>query len=259
MNRIEQKFADLKKAGKTGFIPFVTAGDPTIPESKKIILALAENGADIIEIGIPFSDPLADGPIIQAAVSRSLGAGMSVSKALALVGDVRAKTEVPIVLFTYLNPVLKYGLSTFAAAAASAGADGVLVLDLPPEESAEYKKTMDSAGLKTIYLIAPTSTEERIKKIARCSSGFVYCVSRTGVTGLTKSRYDELGALVKRIKRHTPLPVAVGFGVSDRSDREAIARVADAVVVGSAIVRIISERKRRPVSAVTSFVNGLLS
>jgi len=258
MNRIDTTFNDLKEAGKAAFVPYVTAGDPSLALSKEIILALAESGADIVEIGIPFSDPLADGPVIQAAVARALDAGMTVKKVLSLVRDVRRQSEVPIVLFTYLNPILKYGLKTFAADAKSAGADGVLVLDLPPEESAAYKKIMDAAALKTIYLVAPTSTDERIMKIARYSTGFIYCVSRTGVTGMAKSRFGELGGLVKRIRKHSDLPVAVGFGVSDKSQVRAIGRIADAVVVGSAIVKVIGERKRDPVPAVKRCIQGLV-
>lgn len=258
MNRIDKKFQDLKKSGKAAFIPYVTAGDPELDISTKIILTLSETGADIVEIGIPFSDPLADGPIIQAAVSRALDAGMTVKKVLSLVRAIRRKSEVPIILFTYLNPILKYGLRKFAADARSAGADGVLVLDLPPEESAEYKKIMDAAGLKTIYLVAPTSTDERIRKIARYSTGFIYCISRTGVTGLARSTSYELEGLVRRIRKHSKLPLAVGFGVSDRAQVQEMGRIADAVVVGSAIVKVIGGEPRNPVPAVKKFIQGLV-
>lgn len=258
MNRIDKKFQELKKSGKVAFIPYVTAGDPALDISTEIIVTLAENGADILEIGIPFSDPLADGPIIQAAVSRALDAGMTVKKVLSLVREIRKKSEIPIVLFTYLNPILKYGLKKFASDVRSSGADGVLVLDLPPEESAGYKEIMDAAGLKTIYLVAPTSTDDRIRKIARYSTGFIYCVSRTGVTGLARSSFEELERLVKRIRKYSTLPLAVGFGVSDRSQVQEIGRIADAVVVGSAIVKVIGAQRCNPVPAVKKIIQGLI-
>ncbi|HRZ86457.1 MAG TPA: tryptophan synthase subunit alpha [bacterium] len=258
MNRIDQKFIELKKAKKAGFIPYVTAGDPDPKTSERIILALANAGADVIEVGIPFSDPLADGPIIQAAMQRALEAGMTVGKTLSLIAHVRAQTQTPIVLFSYLNPILKYGMKRFANDAAAAGADGVLALDMPPEESAEYVRIMKKHGLSTVFLVAPTSTDARVRRIARLSSGFIYCVSRTGVTGLTKGKFDEVERTVARIREHSAAPVAVGFGVSHRDDVRQIGRLADAVVVGSAIVRTAAEHRDDPVPHIQRFVKGLI-
>ncbi len=241
MNRIETRFRELAQAGRKAFIPYITAGDPTLARTAEVVLALEAAGADIIEFGIPFSDPIADGPVNQAAAYRALEHNVSLHDVVGLVKELRAKTQIPIVLFTYVNPVLAYGLEAFARDASSAGVDGVLCVDLPPEESEDYKRLLDAAGVATIYLIAPTSTEERIRLIAECSTGFIYYVSRTGVTGVRQDIEQSVEGMVKSIKRFTNKPVSVGFGVSTPEQAREIARYADGVIVGSAIVRLVGE------------------
>src|SRR6202142_3358954 len=212
--RISKRFAQLRANGELGIVAFVTAGDPTLEATLEFVLALAEAGADVIELRVPFSDPLADGPTIQRASERALKSGTTLAAVLELVRRIRQSSQVPLVLFSYFNPILQMGLEKFAAAAAQAGADGVLVTDLTPEESEEYRRIMQSHHLDTVFLAAPTSTDERLQKIAACSSGFLYLISRTGVTGAKDTLPDDVPALLRRTRKFTQLPIAVGFGIS---------------------------------------------
>src|SRR6185503_8243264 len=214
MSRIKTKSADLKQKGRKGFIPYVTAGDPSIEATERIILELEHSGADIIELGVPFSDPMADGPVIQRASERALANRVSVRDCLELVRRVRTQSEIPIVLFSYLNPLLSIGLERLGDELNSAGVDGVLGTDLVPEEGDEFRAAMRGAGIDLIFLAAPTSTDDRLKLVSDASSGFIYAVSRTGVTGVRHSLSEAAGGLVQRVRQFTDLPVAVGFGVS---------------------------------------------
>ena len=247
--RIAQRFAELAKARELGLVAYLTAGDPTPEASEKIILAAAEAGADVIELGVPFSDPVADGPTIQRASERALRSGTTLAGVLELAARLRARTEVPFVLFSYFNPILQMGLEQFARKAAQAGIDGVLATDMTPEESAEYRQALRGQNLDTIFLGAPTSTDDRLKQIAACSSGFVYLISRTGVTGTRDALPDELPALVRRVRRVTRLPIAVGFGISQPQHVAALVGVADAAVVGSALVAEVEKAAKANLSA----------
>src|SRR5271156_396820 len=206
--RIQRKFLSLAEAGELGLIAYITAGDPSLEASARIVVAAAEAGADIIELGVPFSDPVADGPVIQRASERALRSGTNLAGVLELVRNLRSHTEVPLVLFSYFNPILQMGLQKFAESAASAGADGVLITDLTPEEADEYRATVQAQGLDTIFLAAPTSTDQRLARIATASTGFLYLVSRTGVTGEREALPEGLPALVRRIRHFTSLPIA---------------------------------------------------
>ncbi|MGD0839561.1 MAG: tryptophan synthase subunit alpha [Candidatus Acidiferrales bacterium] len=237
--RITARFDKLRDAGEMGLIPYLTAGDPSLAATESFVLALAAAGADVIELGVPFSDPVADGPTIQRAIERSLAAGTTLRGVLDLVRALRAKTEVPLMLFSYYNPVLQMGLAHFAAEAAAAGADGVLITDLTPEEAGDYRAAVRARGLDTIFLAAPTSTDERLKLIAEASSGFLYVISRTGVTGAKDNLPDDLPGLIRRTRRATRLPIAVGFGVSLPVHVSMLGGLADAAVVGSALVEEI--------------------
>ncbi|MGH9682833.1 MAG: tryptophan synthase subunit alpha [Candidatus Acidiferrales bacterium] len=234
--RITKRFESLARAGELGLIAYITAGDPSLAATEKIALAAAEAGADIIELGVPFSDPVADGPTIQRASERALRNGATLAGVLGLVRQIRAQSEVPIVIFSYFNPILQMGLKEFAAQADLAGADGVLVTDLTPEEAGEYRAAMRSHGLDTIFLAAPTSTDARLEIIARSSSGFLYVVSRTGVTGAREALPEGLPELVRRARKFTKLPIAVGFGISLPTHVTVLGGIADAAVVGSALV-----------------------
>lgn len=242
MNRIEARFDQLKQQGKAAFIPFITAGDPSLPATKEIILALESAGADIIELGVPFSDPVGDGPVIQEASQRALAQGVTMRHVLDLVREVRQVSQVPILLFSYFNVLLVYGIDRLASDMAEAGADGVLCVDLPPEEATEYKASLDAHNLCTVFLTAPTTTDARLAEVARQCSGFVYYVSRLGVTGERAALVEDLEQQVARIKRQTGKPVAVGFGVSTPEHARGVARIAEGVVVGSAIVRLIGQK-----------------
>jgi tryptophan synthase alpha chain len=239
--RISKRFADLRAAGELGLVAYITAGDPSFDATHKFVLALADAGADVIELGVPFSDPLADGPTIQRASERALKAGASLAGVLELVRRIRQTSQVPLVLFTYFNPILQMGLEKFAAAAAQAGADGVLVTDLTPEESEDYRRILRAQNLDTIFLAAPTSDDERLRKISGCSSGFLYLISRTGVTGAKDSLPDDLPGLLRRVHQFTELPVAVGFGISLPGHVSVLGGLADAAVVGSALVSEIEK------------------
>lgn len=239
--RIGKRFEELARAGELGLVAYVTAGDPSLAVTEEIALAAAKAGADVIELGVPFSDPVADGPTIQRASERALRNGTTLAGVIDLVATLRKKTEVPIVLFSYFNPILQMGLETFAKRAAASGADGVLVTDLTPEEAGEYRTTMRAHGLDTIFLAAPTSTDERLKLITAASSGFLYVISRTGVTGAKDSLPEELPAMVRRARKFTTLPIAVGFGISLPTQVTVLGGIADAVVVGSALVSEIEK------------------
>src|ERR1700735_1322977 len=236
---IERKFPALADAGELGLIAYITAGDPSLEASAKIVLDAAEAGADIIELGVPFSDPVADGPVIQRASERALRSGTTLAGVLELVRHLRTRTDVPLVLFSYFNPILQMGLEKFAEAAASAGADGVLATDLTPEEASEYRAALRHCNLDTIFLAAPTSTDERIARIADASSGFLYLVSRTGVTGTRDVLPEGLTALPRRVRKFTILPIAVGFGISAPAHVSVLGGIADAAVVGSALMAVV--------------------
>lgn len=241
--RISRKFEELAFKSELGLVAYLTAGDPSIEGTETIVLQMVESGADVIELGIPFSDPVADGPTIQRASERALRAGTTLEKVIRLVAGLRKKADVPMVLFGYFNPILQMGLDNFAKRASAAGADGVLVTDLTPEESAEYCSAMHANGLDTIFLAAPTSTDDRLKRITEVSSGFLYVISRTGVTGAKDSLPEELPAMVRRARKFTQLPIAVGFGISVPAQVTVLGGIADAVVVGSSLVAEIEKAK----------------
>ena len=239
--RIEQRFAALRQAGRAGLVTYVTAGDPTLRESSAILRALDRGGADLIEVGVPFSDPVADGPVIERAAGRALAAGGSLRATLDLIEQVRSHVTAPLVLFTYLNPLLRFGLPRFAARAAAAGVDGVLVLDLPVEEAEPLREMLARAGLAMIFLVSPTTSDERLARAAALGQGFLYAISRLGVTGARASLPAPARDLVARARRHSSLPVALGFGISTPEQVAEVATWADGVVVGSAIVSIIEQ------------------
>ncbi len=234
--RITRRFSELRRASELGLVAYITAGDPTLAATERIVLAIAGAGADVIELGVPFSDPLADGPTIQRASERALRSGTTLAGVLGLVKKLRQTTEVPLVLFSYFNPVLQMGVEKFADAAAAAGADGVLITDLTPEEAGDYRRIVAGRGLDTIFLAAPTSTDARLARIAESSTGFLYLISRTGVTGAKDTLPEELPALIRRARAVTSLPIAVGFGISLPGHVSILGGLADAAVVGSALV-----------------------
>lgn len=240
-SRIEKTFKRLKKEGKKAFIPYVMAGDPSLERTKEIVLLLEECGADIVELGVPFSDPLADGPTIQRASERALKDGVTLRKVVSLVKDLRQLTRIPTVLMTYFNPVFKYGIDNFIKDAKDAGVDGMIIPDLPPDEAEDFIQQSRKAALNTIFLLAPTSTEDRIKKVAKASSGFIYYVSITGITGASLLLDGSMEELILKIRKYTDRPIAVGFGVSTPVEASAVAKVSDGVIVGSAIVKRLHE------------------
>ena len=258
-NRIDKKFETLRTTGQCGFIAYITAGDPDLKSTPALVTALEQSGVDIVELGVPFSDPLADGATIQAASGRALDAGATLAGVLDAVREIRLQSEIPIVLFTYLNPVYVYGFDRFHADASAAGADGLLILDLPPDEAARNVELMKSHGLLSIRLIAPTTPPARMELIAKSAEGFIYYVSREGVTGEQTSLSSDIAAQVAEIKKHTTLPVAVGFGISTPDQAAEVAKESDAVVVGSAIVRQIGEYGKSPelLQKVTEFVSPI--
>lgn len=259
MNRISQLFEKLAGRREPAFIPFITAGDPTLDATAEIVVELEKAGADVVELGVPFSDPVADGVVNQEAAQRALKHNVSLHDIVARVKELRKKTQIPLVLFTYFNPVLAYGLEDFARDAADAGVDGVLCVDLPPEEADEYKRLLNEHDIATIFLAAPTSSAERIDHIAAASSGFVYYVSRTGVTGERADIETSVNEMVGRIKAKTTTPVAVGFGISTPDQAAEVGRYADGVIVGSAIVRMIGDLGDAPdmPARVGAFVKSL--
>jgi len=259
MNRIEQRFARLKREGRKGFIVYIGAGDPDLEATRQLALAFDQLGVDVLELGVPFSDPLADGLVNQLAAQRGLASGTTPPGVLATVSAIRGQSELPIVLYIYFNLVHRYGLERFIAHAARAGVDGLLVLDLPPEEGESYDPLMRQAGLCPIYLVAPTTPDERIALIVKRGAGFIYYVCREGVTGMQAQVADGLAPMVARIRAHTDLPIAVGFGISNPEQAKTVAATAEAVVVGSAIVHQIAQLGRDPalVRRVAEFVKPL--
>lgn len=247
--RIGRRFRELASAGELGIVAYLTAGDPSLAATEEIVLATAAAGADVVELGVPFSDPVADGPTIQRASERALRQGTTLANVIDLVAQLRKKTEVPLVLFSYFNPILQMGLEHFSASARHAGADGVLVTDMTPEEGSEYRAAMQSHELDTIFLAAPTSTDDRLRLISKASSGFLYVISRTGVTGAKDSLPEELPAMVRRARKFTPLPIAVGFGISLPTQVTILGGIVDAVVVGSALVSEIEKAKSASAAA----------
>lgn len=234
--RIARRFAELARRGELGLVAYITAGDPTLAVTERIVLEVERAGADIVELGVPFSDPIADGPTIQRASERALRSGTTLAGVLELVRRLRQNSELPLVLFSYFNPVLQMGIEQFAAAAANAGADGVLLTDLTPEEAGTVRPVLRARGLDTIFLAAPTSTPERLKLLAESSTGFLYLISRTGVTGAREQLPADLPDLVRRVRKITALPLAVGFGISQPGHVSVLGGLADAAVVGSALV-----------------------
>lgn len=257
MSRISNRFRALRERGETGLIVYIMGGDPDLATTRELVLELERAGADIIELGVPFTDPLADGPSIQAANERALAAGVTLDDLLGLVRDLRKDTQIPILLMTYYNPIFRAGQEKVAQAARAAGVDGMLITDLPPEEAEEWKQVADTVGLDTIFLLAPTSTGERIRIATDLATGFIYCVSRTGVTGARAELPEDLHALLDRIRAQTEQPVAVGFGVSTREHVRQIGEWCDAAVVGSAVVNRIAQEGKDSVPAVGAFVREL--
>jgi tryptophan synthase alpha chain len=259
MNRIVEKFAALKRAGKKAFIVYIGAGDPNLDATRELALAFDKAGVDILELGVPFSDPLADGLVNQLAAQRGLESGTTPPKLLETIVAVRKQSQIPIVLYIYFNLIHKVGLEKFIADAARAGVDGLLILDLPPEESDNYEALMKKSGLCHIYLVAPTTTEERMEFIVKRGSGFIYYISREGVTGMQTQVATNLASQVAKIRAHTDLPIAVGFGISNPEQAKLVASAADGCVVGSAIVNQIAEngKSSQLVAKVSAFVKSL--
>jgi tryptophan synthase alpha chain len=245
-SRLDATFARLRREGSTGLVTYTTAGDPDLPRSAAILRALNRAGADVLEVGVPFSDPLADGPVIQRATERALAAGSSLRAALSLIGDIRAEISAPIVVFSYANPLLRMGLQAFAARAAAAGVDGVLALDLPIEEAGEFRETLAAAGIDTIFLLSPTTSDARIRKAAELGRGFLYGISRHGVTGVRDRVADSAEVLARRIRSQTSMPLALGFGISRPEHVAEVGAYADAAVVGSALVARIADASGSP-------------
>jgi tryptophan synthase alpha chain len=259
MSRIAQVFEKLKKTGRPGLIPFITAGDPDLATSVELVLTLAAAGADLVELGFPFSDPMADGPTIQASSERALAAGASLAGVLQLVAEVRRQSQVPLVLMGYFNPVYRYGVERFAVDAAAAGVDGLLLVDLPPEEADEILPALQLNGIDLITLLAPTTPPERMKRLAELGSGYLYYVSMTGVTGSKKLDPEEIRQAVTEVRSLSPIPVGVGFGITTAADAARVGNYADAVVVGSALVQVIAKHAHKPElqQQVFDFVAGL--
>jgi tryptophan synthase alpha chain len=246
MSRIEERFAHLRKAGQTGLVTYVTAGDPDLARSADILRRLDRAGADVLEIGVPFSDPLADGPVIQRATERALAAGTTLAGVLGMLKTLRSSISAPVVIFSYANPILRMGLETFVNDARAAGVDGVLTLDMPPEEGETFRTAFAGAGIDTIFLLSPTTTVERIRRASELGSGFLYGISRLGVTGVRDTVDDSARELAMRVKPETRLPLALGFGISRPEHVRAIGQWADAAVVGSALVKVIAEHGQAP-------------
>jgi tryptophan synthase alpha chain len=242
MSRLDETFRRLRARGERALVPYFTAGDPSLADTRRLVVEAARRGADVIELGVPFSDPLADGPVIQRAGARALAAGASMPRVLETVASLRAEVDVPLVLMTYYNPVLAFGLKAFARTAVAAGADGAIVVDMPPEESEPLASEAAAAGLDLVYMVAPTSTPPRVRLIAKQSRGFIYVVSLTGVTGERQELPADLAAQLGAIRRVTAMPVCVGFGISTPAQVAAVGRIADGAAVGSAIVRLVEAR-----------------
>jgi tryptophan synthase alpha chain len=259
MNRIEERFARLGKQHHKGFIVYIGAGDPNLEATRQLALAFDQADVDVLELGVPFSDPLADGLVNQLAAQRGLESGTTPPKVLETVAAIRKESQIPIVLYIYFNLAHHYGLKRFIQDAARAGVDGLLVLDLPPEESGNYEQLMREAGLCVIYLVAPTTPDERIELIVKRGSGFIYYISREGVTGMQKEVSETIGAMTAKIRAHTKLPIAIGFGISNPEQARIVAANAEAIVVGSAVVNQIAANGKSPdlVAKVSAFVKTL--
>jgi tryptophan synthase alpha chain len=258
-NRIDQKFAELRAAGKKALIAYIAAGDPNLDATRELVWAFEKAGVDLLELGVPFSDPLADGVVNQLAAARALAAGTNVQGVLEMVREVRKRSEIPIVLYTYMNPIYRYGFESFHRDAEAAGVDGLLILDLPPDEDAQNSELSQHTGLKRIRLIAPTTPEKRIAQLTAGASGFIYYVSREGVTGERAEIATSLPERVAAIRATTTLPIAVGFGISNPEHVRQVAEHADAIVVGSAIVKQIGDfgRDSTLVTRLADFVRPL--
>lgn len=261
MSRIEKKFEELKKKKGKALITYIMAGDPSLQETERLILELEKAGADLIELGIPFSDPLADGPTIQKAAGRALQNGISLSDVIDLVKRVRKTSRIPLIFMSYYNPIFKYGEERFVKDAVKAGVDGIIVPDLPPEEAGELIGCSREYGLDTVFLLAPTSGDDRIRKVCKESTGFIYYVSLTGVTGAREGVAKDIKSRLKKIKAFTELPVAVGFGVSKPEQAKEISSWADGIIVGSAVVKVIEENigKKTMTKRLHDFVKSLKS
>ncbi len=260
MSRLATRFAALKAEGRSALVTFVTAGDPDLKTSAELVNGLAASGADIIELGMPFSDPMADGPAIQLGSQRALAAGMTLKGVLGMVRDFRTKdNETPIVLMGYFNPIYSYGVDAFITDAKQAGVDGFIIVDLPPEEESEFAVPAQAAGLDFIYLTTPTADDERLARITSRGSGFIYYVSITGVTGTASAQLDEVDTAVKRIRQTTDLPVAIGFGINTPDQARDMAAISDAAVVGSAIVKRIADNLDESGTAKDGLVDAVLS
>ena len=260
MNRIVERFAGLEREKQKGFIVYIGAGDPNLKLTRELALAFDRLGVDVLELGVPFSDPLADGLVNQLAAQRGLESGTTPPEVLETVAKIRKDSQIPIVLYIYFNLLHRYGLEKFIQDAARAGVDGFLVLDLPPEESGNYESLMRAAGLCNIYLVAPTTPEERIELIVKRGAGFIYYVSREGVTGMQTKVSETVSEMTKKIRAHTDLPIAIGFGISNPDQAKFVAQHGEAIVVGSAIVNEIAKKGRdaKLVSHVTDFVKPLI-
>jgi tryptophan synthase alpha chain len=241
MSRIDAAFRDLRHERRCGLVTYVTAGDPDLERSRELLVRIAHAGADVLEVGVPFSDPLADGPVIQRATERAIAAGSTLVKVLGMVSDVRALVDVPIVIFSYANPILRMGLEEFASRARQAGVDGVLTLDVPPEEAEPFREALSRARIDTIFLLSPTTSAERIRRAAALGTGFLYGISRLGVTGMREDIADSARELAARVRQQTGMPLALGFGLSRPEHVRAVGEIADAAVVGSALVNVIAE------------------
>src|SRR5688572_30134173 len=260
MNRIDERFSTLRKQGRKGFVVYIGAGDPNLEATRQLALAFDKAGVDVLELGVPFSDPLADGLVNQLAAQRGLESGATPPKVLQTVAAIRKESDMPIVLYIYFNLMHRCGVEKFIGDAAKAGVDGLLVLDLPPEEAGNYESLMRAAGLRNIYLVAPTTPEDRIEKIVTRATGFIYYISREGVTGMQEKVSDNIASMTARIRAHTDLPIAVGFGISNPDQARVVAQNAEAVVVGSAIVNQIAKCGKEPalIQRVIDFVNPLI-
>ena len=259
MSRIAKTFADLAERHRKALIPYICAGDPLPDATVDVMLAMADAGADIIELGVPFSDPMADGPVIQKASERALAKGVGMTQVLAFVRGFRERNQAtPVVLMGYANPIERYGIARFIADAKAAGVDGVLVVDYPPEEAESFAAALKAAALDPIFLLAPTSTEQRMKDVGRIASGYVYYVSLKGVTGAGHLDTDAVAAVLPRIREHVKVPLGVGFGIRDAATAAAVARSADAVVIGSALVQLLETQTRETLApAAAAFIAGI--
>jgi len=259
MGRIAETFEALRMTNSKALIVYLTAGDPSLSVTKDLVFALAQSGADILEIGVPFSDPTADGPVIQAAAQRALKAGTTLDGVLKMVADIRKVSPIPIVLFGYFNPILSFGVERFAGVAKDAGVDGVLVVDLPPEEAQELRAHTDAAGIDFISLVAPTTGKDRLKTLVGRATGFLYYISITGVTGTAAPKVEDIASDIEKIRKLTKMPIAVGFGISTPRQAGSIGALADGVVIGSAVVRLIDEHAQHTglIRTVSDYVRNM--